>query len=102
MNGTCVVCLVVGYAIERCFINDDERKILKKALQTCWTTPSLKKTNILNMKIAKKSWFAFFHVSLKLFYATKFSFDLHVSPKLQIDLYLFNYEINWRNQSKKL
>jgi hypothetical protein len=34
LNGTCVVCLVVGYAIERCLINDDERKILKKALQT--------------------------------------------------------------------
>jgi len=35
LNGTCVVCLVVGYAIERCLINDDERKRLKKVLQTC-------------------------------------------------------------------
>jgi hypothetical protein len=35
MNGTCVVCLVVGYAIERCLINDNERKIVKKDLQTC-------------------------------------------------------------------
>jgi len=38
--------------------------------------------NILNMKLAKKSWSAFFHVSPKLFYATNLSFDLHVSPKL--------------------
>jgi hypothetical protein len=71
-------------------------------LQACWTTPSMKKTNILSMKIAKKKWFAFFHVKPKLFHATIISFDSHVSPKLQIDLYLFNYEINWKNQSKNL
>jgi hypothetical protein len=35
INGTCVICLVVGYAIKRCLINDDERKRLRKALQAC-------------------------------------------------------------------
>jgi hypothetical protein len=55
LNGTCVVCLVLGYVVERCLVNDGERKRLKKALQVCLTTPSLKKINILNMKIAKKN-----------------------------------------------
>jgi hypothetical protein len=32
--------------------------------------------------------------SLNFFYATNISFDFHVSPKLQIDLYLFSYEIS--------